>query len=139
MATSYRLAPSPSSPLPWPQPRDAYQASKASGSGTTESAVQLMNHRLTPHEGPRLLAGFCGALTTSSTYSMDTVRMLQKHQFCAAACYVAASNVLAIGAAGAGFAVGSYVKRPLPGVLIPKLPFRGLQVRPTKPPNAPPK
>lgn len=70
--------------------------------------------------------GFCGALTTFSTYSMDTVRLVQAKQYGHAAGYVALSNALSIGAAGVGFSLGSIAKRRLGSAL---------QLRSVKPPR----
>lgn len=47
--------------------------------------------------------GFCGAFTTFSTFSMDTITMIQHGQFRRAAAYVLASNTLSLGAAYAGY------------------------------------
>ena len=46
--------------------------------------------------------GFCGAFTTFSTFSMDTLTMLQCGQTSRAAAYVLCSNLLSIGAGAAG-------------------------------------
>jgi|Transcript_18696 protein CrcB len=46
--------------------------------------------------------GFCGAFTTFSTFSVDTLTMLQRGQNSRAAAYVLCSNLLSIGAAAAG-------------------------------------
>jgi fluoride exporter len=46
--------------------------------------------------------GFCGGLTTFSTFSMDAVLLVERGQWALAAAYVAASVILALGA----FALG---------------------------------
>jgi fluoride exporter len=72
----------------------------------------MVSATATPQQQLALGTGFCGALTTFSTYSMDTMRMLQKQQFAMAAGYVTASNALSIAAAGAGYALGMQAQRP---------------------------
>jgi len=47
--------------------------------------------------------GFCGAFTTFSTFSMDTLAMVKSGQVGRAAAYVVASNLFSIGAAYAGY------------------------------------
>lgn len=49
--------------------------------------------------------GFCGALTTYSTFSYETVRLLQEKSGPAAAWNAAATLAAGIGAAAAGFAL----------------------------------
>lgn len=49
--------------------------------------------------------GFCGALTTYSTYSYETVRLLQEGSGRAAAWNAVGTLVAGIGAAAAGFAL----------------------------------
>jgi CrcB protein len=51
--------------------------------------------------------GFCGALTTYSTFSLDTVRLVEEGRARTAALYVAASLVLGLAAAAAGFVAAS--------------------------------
>ena len=48
--------------------------------------------------------GFCGALTTYSTFSLETVRLVEEGRARRAAAYVAASLVLGLAAAACGFA-----------------------------------
>jgi CrcB protein len=48
--------------------------------------------------------GFCGALTTYSTFSLETVRLVEEGRARRAAAYVAASLVLGMVAAACGFA-----------------------------------
>jgi CrcB protein len=47
--------------------------------------------------------GFCGGLTTFSTFSVETVELLQGRLPLRAAAYLAASCVLGIGAAAVGY------------------------------------
>ena len=49
--------------------------------------------------------GFCGALTTFSTFGADVVRLLEERVLARAAGYLLASLVLGLGAAAAGYAL----------------------------------
>ena len=51
--------------------------------------------------------GFLGAFTTFSTFGYETVAMLREGRTSTAALYVAASVVLGIGAAAAGYRMGA--------------------------------
>lgn len=51
--------------------------------------------------------GFCGALTTFSTFSYETVRLAENGQWRSAALNVAGSLAVGLAAVGAGWAVGS--------------------------------
>lgn len=55
--------------------------------------------------------GFCGALTTYSTFSYETVRLLQKKSGRAAVWNAAATLAAGIGAAAAGFALMTALAR----------------------------
>jgi len=59
------------------------------------------------HVSPAVLAlvgtGFCGALTTFSTYANDVVRLVEERAVGRAAGYLTASLVLGLGAAAAGW------------------------------------
>lgn len=61
------------------------------------------------HSLPQLAAllgtGFCGGLTTFSTFSVETVELIQRRQTAAATGYVALSLVLGLGVAAAGYAL----------------------------------
>jgi CrcB protein len=49
--------------------------------------------------------GFCGTLTTFSTFGYDVVRLIEERVVLRALAYLAASLVLGIGAAAAGYAL----------------------------------
>jgi CrcB protein len=53
--------------------------------------------------------GFCGALTTYSTFGFETVRLLQERSHFYAAANAVASLVVGLGAAYAGFAVAQAI------------------------------
>lgn len=50
-----------------------------------------------------LSTGFCGGLTTFSTFSVETVQLVQRRRYAAAATSVGLNLVLGIGAAAAGY------------------------------------
>lgn len=47
--------------------------------------------------------GFCGTLTTFSTYGADVVRLVEERALARAVAYLAATLVLGLGAAAAGY------------------------------------
>lgn len=53
--------------------------------------------------------GFFGAFTTFSTFSVDTVRLLETGQYAAAAANVGVSVVLGVGGAFIGIAIARYL------------------------------
>jgi fluoride exporter len=53
--------------------------------------------------------GFCGTLTTFSTFGFDIVRLLEEKVPARALAYLAATLVLGVGAAAAGYALGGLV------------------------------
>lgn len=69
-------------------------------------AVAVAKPGLMPTEVRLALAvGFCGAFTTFSTFGVETLAMLQAGRWDWALGYVAASNLLGIGAAAGGWAL----------------------------------
>ncbi len=62
---------------------------------------------LAPAVGASVGVGFCGALTTYSTFSYETLRLLETRTFFYAAANVLIALVGGFGAAGLGWAVGA--------------------------------
>lgn len=62
----------------------------------------LEKSRLDPEMRPLLMVGFMGAFTTFSTFSMETVAMLQEGHVMSAAIYILLSVLLCITALSAG-------------------------------------
>lgn len=56
-----------------------------------------------------LMIGFCGGFTTFSTFSLETLGLMQGGEWGKAAAYVVLSALVCVGATAAGFALG----RPL--------------------------
>jgi CrcB protein len=56
-----------------------------------------------------LIIGFCGGFTTFSSFSLETLALIQGGEWSKAASYVVLSAMVCVGATAAGFAVG----RPL--------------------------
>jgi fluoride exporter len=63
-------------------------------SGVPEAAVALVG------------TGFCGTLTTFSTFGYDVVRLVEERAVGRAVAYLAGSLVLGVGAAAAAYALG---------------------------------
>lgn len=64
-------------------------------------------HRLDPALAAGLGTGFCGALTTYSTFSYETLRLLEGRAGFYAAANIVASVAAGLGAATIGLAVGT--------------------------------
>lgn len=64
-------------------------------------------HRLDPALAAGLGTGFCGALTTYSTFSYETLRLLEGRAGFYAAANIVASVAAGVGAATIGLAVGT--------------------------------
>lgn len=62
----------------------------------------LEKARLNPELRPLLMVGFMGAFTTFSTFSLETVAMLQEGHVMSAAIYILLSVLLCIAALSAG-------------------------------------
>ncbi|PDQ34352.1 MAG: hypothetical protein B5766_11965 [Candidatus Lumbricidophila eiseniae] len=58
---------------------------------------------LSPDARLILLTGLCGALTTFSTWTVDTVRLIRERRYLPAAFNIAGTTVLAVGAATTGY------------------------------------
>ena len=67
------------------------------GAGTDAAMVALVG------------TGFCGALTTYSTFGFETHRLIQDRSYLVAGANVAASLVVGLGAASLGFVVGGWL------------------------------
>ncbi len=53
-----------------------------------------------------LMIGFCGGFTTFSSFSLETLGLIQGGEWGKAAAYVALSALVCVGATAAGFALG---------------------------------
>ena len=67
--------------------------------GALTARAQLINPKLSLFLG----TGVCGGFTTYSTFSVDSVRLLDNGLYGKAACYIILSNALSISSAYAGY------------------------------------
>ena len=74
------------------------------GSGVL--GVASTHPSMTPRQRALIGVGFCGALTTFSTFSVDTVRLIESGRIGTAIAYSSLNNIGSIGAAYAGMRVG---------------------------------
>jgi CrcB protein len=58
-----------------------------------------------------LMIGFCGGFTTFSSFSLDTLGLMQGGEWGKAAAYVLLSALVCVGATAAGFAIGRPLNR----------------------------
>ena len=65
-----------------------------------------LGHRLGPLPDALLGTGFCGAYTTFSTFTYETLRLVEDGELVRAAANIAMSVVVGLGAAAAGVALG---------------------------------
>ncbi|NYH90224.1 fluoride efflux transporter CrcB [Actinopolymorpha rutila] len=72
-------------------------------------AAGSASHSLGPITYALLATGFCGALTTYSTFGFETLRLVEDGAFLPAAANVGANLLAGLGAAFLGFAVGGLV------------------------------
>ncbi|GMI47379.1 hypothetical protein TrCOL_g3640 [Triparma columacea] len=86
--------------------KDGIMSLKPPNAALPNSVLKSSPCRLPPLPPRALLflgVGYCGALTTFSTFSTDTLALIQASNYARAAAYVALNNVGGIGAAGLGF------------------------------------
>jgi CrcB protein len=66
---------------------------------------QFMNMQLTPEVRALLVVGFCGGFTTFSTFSAETLGLIEGGEYARAMSYVLLSVALCLGATFAGMSV----------------------------------
>jgi fluoride exporter len=71
--------------------------------GSAVLGVLLGRHDVSPAVVALVGTGFCGSLTTFSTFGADVVRLVEERAVLRAAAYLTGSVVLGIGAAAAGW------------------------------------
>jgi CrcB protein len=65
---------------------------------------QFLNMQTSPEIRAMLVVGFCGGFTTFSTFSADTIGLIEGGEYARAAWYVTLSVLLCLGATFAGMA-----------------------------------
>jgi len=65
---------------------------------------QFLNMQTSPELRAMLVVGFCGGFTTFSTFSADTIGLIEGGEYARAAWYVTLSLLLCLGATFAGMA-----------------------------------
>jgi CrcB protein len=71
--------------------------------------VGAMSAQLSPAAGAAIGVGFCGALTTYSTFSYEILRLLEERAWFYATSNVGASLLGGFGAVGLGWATGTWL------------------------------
>lgn len=69
------------------------------------AGAMLSNHRLSPNQLALLKTGFCGGLTTFSTFSLEAVTLFDAGHWGVAIIYLIASTILCLGGVLAGRAL----------------------------------
>ncbi len=102
--TSFFITP-PAGSFPW-----ATFIVNVAGSFIIGLILFLYSER-SPNESMRLLlgVGFCGGLTTFSTFSAETVQLLQLQREAVAFIYIGASLICSLAATYAGFLVARHI------------------------------
>lgn len=66
------------------------------------AGAMMTSHKLSPNQQALLKTGFCGALTTFSTFSLETLTMFDHGKYVLALTYIVASVILSIAGVLAG-------------------------------------
>jgi CrcB protein len=75
--------------------------------GSALLGVLLGSRTISPAVVALVGTGFCGTLTTFSTFGFEVVHLVEERALGRALCYLLATLVLGVGAAAAGFAVAA--------------------------------
>lgn len=71
----------------------------------------FMNHQSDAPLRVALMVGFCGGFTTFSTFTLETLGLMQGGEWAKAATYVVLSCLVCLGATAAGFAIAKPLGR----------------------------